>query len=1215
MPQNGSLTALVVVIALALATSTFAQVPLSGNVSDGSGGPLLSGTVYTVGIGFTVPSGQTLTVQPGAIVKFSSGGFVSLLGTMNINASAANPAIFTSIADDAAGGDTNGDGSATVPVPGDWNGILASSNSDASVFTGLVARYGGSSSNGMVNLSSSDLTLVDCTLDQSGGIGLDANSSSAPTVTGCTFTNNVGVAVAAVRFQDVQNFTNNTATGNGGNFIDVQVTSSISTNVVIGPANVMGGALVTNIVTIGSTGNVTINGGVVIKLRNAALFDVSGTLTCNGTAGAPVVFTSFDDDDFGGDTNGDGPSNGTPGAWNTLIFRSNSDASDLDHVVVRYAGSTSNAAIDLVGADITITNCTIEDCDTDGIDCSNSSAPTVSDCHFENNQIAISAARLQDVPGFTNNTALNNVGDYILVPSSVVSVNTTIQPQNVLGGALVNAGTVTVSSGVTLTIEAGVVTKFQNSSLYDVSGILDVNGVGGNPVVFTTITDDAFGGDTNGDGTATTPSAGAWNTVVMRGGSDASTIEGLIVRYAGSSSNGAIDLVSADVTMTDCQVQFSGSTGLDCNSSSAPTVSGCSFEDGVGTAVVGLTLDRVPGFTANTAAGNAGGDYMEIRGSTIGQATMISTANVLGSALVVTGTQTVTAPLTFDAGVIVKFTQNLFFDVRAVLTTLGTTNNRVAFTSFADDTFGGDTNLDGPSSGSPGDWNTIVFRSGAIGSSLDVTTIRFAGSSSNGAVDLLSSDISMDRCIIDSSGFSSVDLSFNSTATVTDCEFNNGQSPITGVNLSQLQGFTNNLASGNALGDHFTVSGSLTDPDTRIDDFNFPGEVLVLTSGFSVGGANSLTFGPGVTIKLSASLFLDVFGTLNVLGTGFDPVVVTVLTDDSIGGDTNLDGAASAPASGDWNRILLRNTSMGSISNLHLRFGGASTASIQVDSAAVRVRNLRVDHSFSDGVQVTAHSGAMENWVVREAGGAGIDVNGNNLQIINATVVGCAVGGVDRGIFTGCTIHNSIVWNNVGGELLGYTPSEVFNCDADGVFAGSNGNISIDPQFVDEAAGDFHLDATSPCIGAADSLLAAALVTDHNDFSRLLDDDLDGLPFADMGAFERELYVTTVTGVPRLGTTMTFGADITNGPGAFAVLIVGVLDGSTFILPYGFISVGDLATILPANTIAMGESIIAPLPADPPLAGFSFGVQAFALVNGNPSVGQLTNRYVATLFE
>jgi hypothetical protein len=125
--------------------------------------------------------------------------------------------------------------------------------------------------------------------------------------------------------------------------------------------------------------------------------------------------------------------------------------------------------------------------------------------------------------------------------SGPISTNTTWSLSH---NPYIVTGDVTVNSGVTLTIEAGVVVKFQavdtgNSTVQRhkliVDGTLNIQGVSGNEVVFTSSRDDSYGGDSNGDGTATTPSPGKWGYVKINNAS--STIHHAIFRYGGLGYN------------------------------------------------------------------------------------------------------------------------------------------------------------------------------------------------------------------------------------------------------------------------------------------------------------------------------------------------------------------------------------------------------------------------------------------------------------------------------------------------------------------------------------------------------------------------------------------------------------------------------------------------------------------------------------------------------
>ena len=87
--------------------------------------------------------------------------------------------------------------------------------------------------------------------------------------------------------------------------------------------------------------NLSIEPGVVIKFYDShSKLAVNGTLKAIGTNTDKIFFTSFADDEFGKDSNGNGDSSlPSPGDWLSLYFSKDSKNSQLENVVVRYGGA------------------------------------------------------------------------------------------------------------------------------------------------------------------------------------------------------------------------------------------------------------------------------------------------------------------------------------------------------------------------------------------------------------------------------------------------------------------------------------------------------------------------------------------------------------------------------------------------------------------------------------------------------------------------------------------------------------------------------------------------------------------------------------------------------------------------------------------------------------------------------------------------------------
>jgi len=104
--------------------------------------------------GIVIYPGAMLTINAGAIVKFSPNTGFLVAGNLLIKGEAQKPVIITSIKDDTAGGDSNGDGTSTSPAPGDWFGLIVNNPTSTVDMDYAQIKYGGGYSGSESNLIS-----------------------------------------------------------------------------------------------------------------------------------------------------------------------------------------------------------------------------------------------------------------------------------------------------------------------------------------------------------------------------------------------------------------------------------------------------------------------------------------------------------------------------------------------------------------------------------------------------------------------------------------------------------------------------------------------------------------------------------------------------------------------------------------------------------------------------------------------------------------------------------------------------------------------------------------------------------------------------------------------------------------------------------------------------------------------------------------------------
>ncbi|MCC7362114.1 MAG: hypothetical protein IT317_21700 [Anaerolineales bacterium] len=508
---------------------------------------------------------------------------------------------------------------------------------------------------------------------------------------------------------------------------------------------------------------------------------------------------------------------------------------------------------------------------------------------------------------------------------------TTAVTWNLAGSPYIVQGLVNIASGGSLTIEPGVVVKFDANQWMRVEagGVLTATGTSGQPISFTS--------------SAGSPAPGDWQDLVVYG---AATLQHCDFSHgAGGGHWSQLEINSSSVVVEDCAIHDGLRDGIRLwgDPGTTPTLRNLAISNN-GMAAIRMTRLDISAVLDNLTLSGNGLDALTWETQTTGGGNVTINGAGLNGAPLQGGNLQLSAgtQLTLTAGTTLKLGTGAYLQVSSgtQLVAAGTAAQPVTITSAA-------------ASPGPGDWQGIFIQSGAAATLQHCDLAYGGGGAWSWNIEIDSPNVLLEDCAIHHGLHDGVRLDglggMAPTLRNVLIHDNAGAAMYSGDRVSpHLQNvtFAGNganvwqMAGGGTAGDHLTFEGG-----------GLNGAPIVLLGDPGINAGSVVTLTPGTTLAFEAQKQLSVSDGSSLIadGTPSQPIIFTT--------------ANASPAPGQWGRIVVGYTGANLLlDNCVVRYagyGGNSAVQLQT-TGSVQITHCVLEHNQNTAITVDAEIEAMQ---------------------------------------------------------------------------------------------------------------------------------------------------------------------------------------------------------------------------------------------------------------